>query len=96
MFGTADDEEPVEKIITTSSLAFIISQDSVNNNFVIIMVDSGASDHFFDETLSAGLYASRYASQDSHCQGSSAGRYGGRRATRSYCRQLRQPKPRSG
>ena len=51
MFGTADDEEPIEKIIMTSSSAFITSQDSVNNSFVIIMVDSGASDHFFDDTI---------------------------------------------
>ena len=51
MFGTADDEEPVEKIIMTSSSAFIISQDSVNNNFVIIIVDSEASDHFFDDAI---------------------------------------------
>ena len=51
MFGTADDEEPVEKIIMTSSSAFITSQDSVNNSFVIIMVDSGASDHFFDDAI---------------------------------------------
>ena len=51
MFGTADDEEPVEKIIMTSSSAFIISQDSVNNNFVIIMVDSGASDNLFDDAI---------------------------------------------
>ena len=51
MFGTADDEEPVEKIIMTSSSAFITSQDSVNNSFVIIMVDSGASDHFFVDAI---------------------------------------------
>ena len=51
MFGTAGDEEPVEKIIMTSSSAFIISQDSVNNNFVINMVGSGASDHFFDDAI---------------------------------------------
>ena len=51
MFGTADDEEPVEKIIMTSSSAFIIPQDSTNNNFVIIMVDSGASDHLFDDAI---------------------------------------------
>ena len=51
MFGTADDEEPVEKIIMTSSSAFITSQDSVKNSFVIIMVDGGASDHFFDDAV---------------------------------------------
>ena len=51
MFGTANDEEPVEKIIMTSSSAFITSQDSVNNDFVIIIVDSGASDHFFDDAI---------------------------------------------
>ena len=51
MFGTADDEEPVEKIIMTSSSAFITSQDNEDNNFVIIMVDSGASDHFFDDAI---------------------------------------------
>ena len=39
------------KIIMTSSSAFITSQDSVNNNFVIIMVDSGASDYFFDDAI---------------------------------------------
>ena len=50
MFGTADDEDPVEKIIMTSSSAFIISQDSVNS-FVIIMVDSGASDNCFDDEI---------------------------------------------
>ena len=51
MFRTADDEEPVEKIIMISSSAFITSQDSVNKSFVIIMVDSGASDHFFDDAI---------------------------------------------
>ena len=51
MFGTRDDEEPVEKIIMTSSSAFITSQDSVNNSFVVIMVNSGASDNFFDDAI---------------------------------------------
>ena len=47
----ANDEEPVEKALMTSSSVAIISEDSVNSNLVILMVDSGASGHYFDDAI---------------------------------------------
>ena len=51
VFGMVDDKEPVEKALTASSSAAITPQDSVNSNLVIIMVDSGASGHYFDDII---------------------------------------------
>ena len=47
----AYDEEPVEKALMVSSLAAITSEDSVNSNLVILMVDSGESGHYFDGAI---------------------------------------------
>ena len=47
----ADDEESVEAALMALSSAAITSQDSVNSNLVIIMVDSGASGHYFDDVI---------------------------------------------
>ena len=55
MFGMVDDQEPIEKAFIASSLAAIISQDSVNSNFVTIMVDIGASGHYFDDVIIGDL-----------------------------------------
>ena len=51
MFGIANDEEPIEKALTTSSSAAITSQDCVNSNLVAIMVDSGALGHHFNDAI---------------------------------------------
>ena len=51
MFGMVNDEEPVEEALMASSLADITSQDNVNINFVTIMVDSGASGHYFVDAI---------------------------------------------
>ena len=47
----ANDEEPVEKALMTSSSVAITSENSVNSNLVIFMVDSGASGHYFDDAI---------------------------------------------
>ena len=48
----ADDEETVvAKALKASSSAAITSQDSISNNLAIIMADSGASGHYFDDTI---------------------------------------------
>ena len=48
----ANDEEPVEKALMATSSAIIISKGSVgDSNLVILLVDSGASGHYFDDTI---------------------------------------------
>ena len=47
----ANDEEPVEKALMASSSAAITSEDSVNSNLATLIVDSGASGHFFDDAI---------------------------------------------
>ena len=47
----ANDKEPVEKPLVASSLAVIASEDSVNSNLVTLMVNSGASDHYFNDAI---------------------------------------------
>ena len=51
MFGMAGDEDPVEKAPMALSSAVTTSQDSVNSNLVTILVDSGASGHYFDDSI---------------------------------------------
>ena len=51
MFGRAYDKEPVEKTLMTSSSAAITFQDSVNSNLATLMVDSGASGHYFNDAI---------------------------------------------
>ena len=55
MFGMVDDVKPVEKALMTLSSGAITSQDSVNRNFVTIMVGSGASGHYFDNATTRDL-----------------------------------------
>ena len=45
--GMANDEESVETAIRASSSVVITSSDSVNSNLVTLIVDSGASGHYF-------------------------------------------------
>ena len=47
----ADDEESVEKAIVTLLSVALISQDSVDSNFVPIMVNSGVLGHYFDDAI---------------------------------------------
>ena len=48
----ANDEEPVEKALMASSSAAITSEGSVNSNIAAtLMVDSGASGHYFDDAI---------------------------------------------
>ena len=47
----ANDEEPVEKALMASSSIAVKSEDSVNSNPAILMVDSGASGHYFDDAI---------------------------------------------
>ena len=88
-FRMANDGEPVEKVLMTSLSVAVTFEDSVNSNLATLMVDSGASGHYFDDAIirdlktpSAGLLASRYAPHDSHCRGSSVERFGRRRAVK--------------
>ena len=50
-FKIANGEEPVEKALMILFSATITSQNSVNSNLVTLMVDSGASDHNFDDAI---------------------------------------------
>ena len=50
-FEMANDEEPVEKALMASSSVAITSEDSVNSNLVTLMMDSGASGHYFDDAI---------------------------------------------
>ena len=54
-FGMVNDEELVEKALTPSSSATIKSEDSVNSNLVTLMVDSGASGHYFNDAITRDL-----------------------------------------
>ena len=51
----ANEEEPVEKAIMTSSSAAIKFEDSVNTNLVTLVVGSGASGHYFDDAITRDL-----------------------------------------
>ena len=44
----ANDEEPIEKTLMASSLVAVTSEDNGNSNLATLMVDSGASGHYFD------------------------------------------------
>ena len=50
-FGMANEEEPVEKPLMTSSSVAVTSEASVNSNLTTLMVDSGASGHHFNDTV---------------------------------------------
>ena len=71
-FKIANGEEPVEKAFMASLSPAITSEDSVNSNLDILMVDSGASGHYSDDAIiraqtpSAGLGVPCYAPQDHH------------------------------
>ena len=54
-FGMADDDDPVEKALMASSSATITSEDSVNSNLATLMVDSGASGHYFYDAIICDL-----------------------------------------
>ena len=47
----ANDEEPVEKALVASSSVTGTSEDSVNINLATLMVNSGASGHYFDDAI---------------------------------------------
>ena len=47
----ANDEEPVEKALVASSSVAVISGDGVNSNLATLMVDSGASGHYFGDAI---------------------------------------------
>ena len=46
-----NDEEPVEKALGASPSVAVTSEDSVNSNLATLMVDSGASGHYFDDAI---------------------------------------------
>ena len=50
-FGMANEDEPVKTALMASTSAAIISEDSVNSNLVPLMVESGASGHYFDDAI---------------------------------------------
>ena len=50
-FGMANDEEPVRKALGASPSVAVTSEDSVNSNLATLMVDSGASGHYFDDAI---------------------------------------------
>ena len=50
-FGMANEDETVERAFMASSSVAVTSEDSVNSNFAIFMVDNGASGHFFDDAI---------------------------------------------
>ena len=50
-FGMANDEEPGEKALGASPSVTVTSEDSVNSNLATLMVDSGASGHYFDDAI---------------------------------------------
>ena len=50
MFGT-NDEKPVEMALGVSPSVTVTYEDSVNNNLATLIVDSGASGHYFDDTI---------------------------------------------
>ena len=54
-FGMANDEEPVEKALTASSSSAVTPKDSVNSSLAPLMVDSGASGHYFDDAIICNL-----------------------------------------
>ena len=47
----ANDEDPVEKALVASSSVAVTFEDSVNSNLATLMVDSGASSHYFDDAI---------------------------------------------
>ena len=51
MFGMADDKEPVEKVLMALSSAAITFKDSARQQHTTILVDSGASGHYFDDAI---------------------------------------------
>ena len=57
----ANDEEAVEKALIASSSVAVTSGESVNSNLTTLMVDSGASDHYFDDAIMRYL---KYRLQD--------------------------------
>ena len=51
----ANEEERVRKAPMASPSAAITSEDGVNSNLVTLMVDSGASGHYFDDAIILNL-----------------------------------------
>ena len=47
----ANGEKPVEKALIVSPSVVVTSEDSVNSNLTTLMVDSGASGHYFDGAI---------------------------------------------
>ena len=47
----ANDEEPIEKALVASSSVTVTSEDSVNSNLATLLMDSGASGHYFDDAI---------------------------------------------
>ena len=51
----ANDEELAEKALTASSSVAVTFEDSVISNLATLMVDSGASGHYFDDAIIRNL-----------------------------------------
>ena len=51
----ANEDETAEKALMASSSVAVTSEDSVNSNFAILMVDNGASGHYFDDAIICDL-----------------------------------------
>ena len=54
-FGMANNEEPVENALIASSSAAITSEDELKSNLLALIVDSGASGHYFDDLIIRNL-----------------------------------------
>ena len=98
-FWMANDEEPVEKALGASPSVAVTPEDSVNSNLATLMVDSGASGHYFDDAIIRDLKhrLHNYVHLTKPRKILTAGgaeRYDGRRAARPCRRRQRQPNPR--
>lgn len=86
MFGSADDEESVEKALMATLPAIITPQDSLSDNLVVAMVGSGAPSPYSEDIVICDLMhrlqdeGARHNSHDNHHRGSSAGRFDERRS----------------
>ena len=54
-FGMANDEDPVGMALMALSLVALTSKDSVKSKLATLMVDSGASGHYFDDAIIRNL-----------------------------------------
>ena len=96
----ANDEKPVEKALMASPSVAVISEDSVNSNLAILMMDSGASGHCFDDAILRDLihrlqdYVHHTTPRKIHTAGGAM--LGGTARCKTLSQRQRQPNPRSG